>query len=180
VKRAWILGVSFIGWLAASGCGRPDASTAEGAPPAVKATGPQEAQPRLPTAKLWLGTQEITAEIALTSRQIETGMMFRTNITDAEGMLFVFTAPHRAAFWMKNVPIPLSCAYIDSEGTILEIRDMNRHNTNPIVARSDRVQFVLETARGWFERHQVNTGALVRTEIGPLRETFLGRAGRRR
>ena len=180
MKWVGIVGLSCIGWLVGSGCGRPDASPAEGAPPAVKATGPQEAQPRLPTVKLWLGTQEITAEIALTPRQIETGMMFRTNITDGEGMLFVFTAPHRAAFWMKNVPIPLSCAYLDPEGMILEIRDMNRHDTNSIVARSDRVQFVLETARGWFERHQVNTGALVRTEMGSLHETFLGRGGRRR
>jgi len=180
MKWVGIVGLSCIGWLVGSGCGRPDASPAEGAPPAVKATGPQEAQPRLPTVKLWLGTQEITAEIALTPRQIETGMMFRTNITDGEGMLFVFTAPHRAAFWMKNVPIPLSCAYLDPEGMILEIRDMNRHDTNPIVAKSDQVQFVLETARGWFERHQVSTGALVRTELGSLRETFLGRAGRRR
>ena len=57
---------------------------------------------------------------------------------------------------------------------------MHPHDTNPIVANSDRVQFVLETARGWFERHQVSTGALVRTEMGSLRETFLGRSPRRR
>ena len=171
---------ALIGSLVLSGCDRPDGRASASASPAAKATGPQEAQPKLPTVKLWLGTQEIAAEIALTLRQIETGMMFRTNIADNEGMLFVFTAPHQAAFWMKNVPIPLSCAYLDPEGAILEIHDMYPHDTNPIVARSDRVQFVLETARGWFERHQVSPGALVRTEMGSLRETFLGRGPRRR
>ena len=177
--RAWMVALCLVGWLVVSGCDRPDASTPERASAPRGSTGPQEAQPKLPTVKLWLGTQEISAEIALTLRQIETGMMFRTNISDTEGMLFVFSAPHRASFWMKNVPIPLSCAYLDPDGAILEIRDMNRKDTNPIVASSDRVQFVLETARGWFERHQVSTGALVRTEMGSLRETFLG-TGRRR
>ena len=171
---------ALIGSLVLSGCDRPDGRASASASPAANATGPQKAQPKLPTVKLWLGTQEIAAEIALTLRQIETGMMFRTNIADNEGMLFVFTAPHQAAFWMKNVPIPLSCAYLDPEGALLEIRDMHPHDTNPIVARSDRVQFVLETARGWFERHQVSPGALVRTEMGSLRETFLGRGPRRR
>jgi hypothetical protein len=171
---------ALIGSLVLSGCDRPDGRASASASPAANATGPQEAQPKLPTVKLWLGTQEIAAEIALTLRQIETGMMFRTNISESEAMLFVFAAPHQASFWMKNVPLALSCAYLDPEGIILEIRDMHPQDTNPIVARSERVQFVLETARGWFERHQVSTGALVRTEMGSLRETFFGADRRRR
>jgi hypothetical protein len=171
---------ALIGSLVLSGCDRPDGRASASAPPAANATGPQEAQPKLPSVKLWLGAHEIRAEVALTPRQIETGMMFRTNISESEGMLFVFAAPHQASFWMKNVPIPLSCAYLDPEGIIVEICDMHPQDTNPIVASSDRVQFVLETARGWFERQQVSTGALVRTEMGSLRETFLGRGQRRR
>lgn len=142
-------------------------------------TGPTAAQPRLDTLKVWLGSHELVAELALTSIQVQTGMMFRTNIAGNEAMLFVFGAPHRASFWMKNVPIPLSCAYLDSEGTILEIHDMQAHNEKPIPAGTDRVQFVLETAPGWFERNQVRTGMVVRTERGSLRETFFRRTGSR-
>ncbi len=179
MKRASAAAVALcVGAALLCACGRPGAS----APPASRptGTGPQSAQPKLPTVRVWLGTEEIEAEVALTRTQIETGMMFRTNITDREGMLFVFPGPHQAAFWMKNVPIPLTCAYIDPDGTILELHDMRPQDTNSIVADSDRVQFVLEMAHGWFGRHQVNTGALVRTEMGPLLDTFLGTGGGRR
>jgi uncharacterized membrane protein (UPF0127 family) len=154
----------------AVGCGKP-------APPPAAAPvvwQPTAAQPRLPTMKLYVGPAEITAEIATSAREIQTGMMFRTNVVEDEGMLFVFRQPHRAGFWMKNCPEPLSCAYIDPEGVILEILKMEPHDTNSLVAASDNVMFVLETKRGWFDRHNVRTGMVIQTERGPLRQTFFG------
>ena len=61
---------------------------------------PTAAQPKLETMKLWLGAEEMVAELALTGPQMQTGMMFRTNLAESAGMLFVFPAPHRASFWM--------------------------------------------------------------------------------
>ena len=136
---------------------------------------PTAAQPRLQTMKLWLGAEEMVAELALTGVQMQAGMMFRTNLAENAGMLFVFPEPHRASFWMKNCPLPLSAAYIDPEGVILEIHDLQPHNTNSVVASSEQVQFVLETNQGWFGRHHVTTGMVVRTEHGALRETFFGK-----
>ena len=133
------------------------------------------AQPRLPTIKIWLGAQELITEVAATHTQVATGMMYRTNILENEAMLFVFGRPHQAMFYMRNVPIPLSCAYIDNEGTILETHAMKPFEEAPIVAKTDNVQFVLETKEGWFQRNHVSTGTVVRTERGSLRETFLGR-----
>ena len=144
------------------------------APPAGPSL-PTVAQARLQTMKLWLGAEEMAAELALTAEQVQTGMMFRTNLAENAGMLFVFGAPHRASFWMKNCPLPLSAAYIDPEGVILEIHDLQPHNTNSVVASSERVQFVLETSQGWFGRHRVTTGMVVRTEHGTLLETFFRR-----
>jgi len=129
---------------------------------------PTAAQPRLATTKLYVGSAEIIAEKALLPKEIATGMMFRTNIVEEEGMIFNLRQPQQASFWMKNCPKPLSCAYIDPQGIILEIREMEPNNTNSIVASSDNVMFVLETARGWFERHGVHTGMLVQAESGPL------------
>ena len=111
-------------------------------------------------------------ELALTAEQQTAGMMFRTNLAENAGMLFVFPGPHQASFWMKNCPLPLSAAYIDPEGVILEINPLQPHNTNSVVAASDRVQFVLETNQGWFERHRVTPGMVIRTERGSLAETF--------
>ncbi len=132
-------------------------------------------QPRLVTLKLWVGTNEVTSEIAATMPQIMAGMMWRTNMPEMEGMLFVFSQPHRAQFWMRNTLLPLSCAYIDSEGTILELHEMKPRDETPIPAASDQVQYVLEMNKGWFERHGVTPGMLINTERGSLAQTFFRR-----
>lgn len=151
------------------GCGKAASSAAA---PQPEPNLPAAAQPKLQTMKLWLGAEELVVELAVTGQQQQTGMMFRTNLAENAGMLFVFSGPHQASFWMKNCPLPLSAAYIDPEGVILEIHDLQPHNTNAVVAASERVQFVLETNQGWFGRHHVTPGMVVRTEHGSLRETF--------
>lgn len=130
------------------------------------------AQPKLPTIRLWLGAHEITAEMALSKTEVATGMMFRKSMKEEEGMLFVFPVPHQTAFYMKNTYIPLSAAYIDPEGTILEIHDLTPLDVTPVPSASDQVQFVLEMNQGWFERHGLKEGAYLRTEKGSLQETF--------
>ena len=68
---------------------------------------PTQAQPKLPTLKIYLGAETLDAELAITPREVQTGMMFRTNVTDQSAMLFVFPEPHSRAnrFWMKNCPV---------------------------------------------------------------------------
>jgi uncharacterized membrane protein (UPF0127 family) len=178
VRSTWSIGslilVVLLGW----GCGQQpgNGGEAHASPrPAATRWEPTEAQAKLPTEELFIGRHQIRAELARTVRQIQTGMMFRTSIGEDEGMLFVFARPYRASFWMKNVTVPLSVAYIDSEGRILEIHPLEPGVEEPVEAASDRVQFVLETARGWFERHEVEVGTVVRTGRGTLRETFVGR-----
>ena len=165
--------------LAAAVCGGCAGGCKQATAPAVELDAgprlPTEAQPKLQTMKLWLGAEEMVAELALTAQQTQTGMMFRTNMAENAGMLFVFAEPHQASFWMKNCPLPLSAAYIDPDGVILEIHDLQPYNTNTVVAASNRVQFVLETNQGWFGRHHVTTGMVVRTERGPLLDTFFGK-----
>ena len=139
---------------------------------AADPTEPSQAQPKLPTIKLWLGSEELAAEMALTAQQERTGMMFRTNITDADAMIFVLPYPQQAAFWMKNCPESISAAYIDPEGVILEIHHLEKQDTNSVTAASSNVKYVLETSDGWFTRHNVNPGMVIRTERGTLAETF--------
>ena len=139
---------------------------------------PTQPNPRLQALRLFVGAHEVKAELALTEMQIRTGMMFRTNVVEDETMLFVFPNAHQVGFWMKNVSVELSCAYIDPEGIILETHDMVPHEATPIQSASDRVQFVLETRRGWFERHGIQPGVLIRTERGTLQETFFQRRPR--
>jgi uncharacterized membrane protein (UPF0127 family) len=133
---------------------------------------PKQAQPKLPTIKIYLGAEQLDAELALTAGQERTGMMFRTNIQETDAMLFVLPVPQRASFWMKNCPESISAAYITPDGVIEEIHHLEKNDTNGVVAARDDIQFVLETKDGWFTRHNINPGTVIRTEKGSLAETF--------
>ena len=74
---------------------------------------------------------------------------------------------------MKNVTVPLSVAYIDSEGRILEIHELVPGEETPVESQGANVQFALETSRGWFERHEVRPGTLIRAGRGSLQQSFL-------
>ncbi|MEI7733460.1 MAG: DUF192 domain-containing protein [Verrucomicrobiota bacterium] len=164
-------------WLAI-GCDSSDrAKTPSPAPtnaePRVTAFGYLDrAQPKLTTLRVWLGPQELTTELALTDVQRMTGMMYRTNMTDQEAMLFVFNYPSQQAFYMRNTKVPLSAAYVDSEGVIREIVDLHPLNETAVPSVSDQIQYVLEVPQGWFKRKNIGAGTIIRTERGTLAQTF--------
>ena len=166
---------SFIASLLAAALCTGCHKTAEVAPPPAPEVGmPTEAQPRLQTLKIYLGPETLDAELALTSRQQQTGMMFRTNVTDESAMLFVLPEPLRPpnGFWMTNCPVSLSAAYIGPDGVIEEIHHLEKNDIVPVVATNDNVVFVLEVKDGWFARRHIGTGTLIRTEKGSLADTF--------
>ena len=99
----------------------------------------------------------INAEIAKTSEQRAQGLMFRPELPDGEGMLFVFERDDFQSFWMKDTLVPLSIAFILSDGRIVEIRDMEPGNLNPIVS-SRSVRYALEVPQGWFSRVNIIVG----------------------
>jgi len=65
---------------------------------------PTKAQPKLQTMKFFVGPETVTAELCLTEVQVGTGMMFRKEMAENDGMLFVFSRPHRTSFYMRNTP----------------------------------------------------------------------------
>jgi uncharacterized membrane protein (UPF0127 family) len=151
-----------------SGCDKPGTPVASGFEPGE----PTQAQGTLQTMKLWLGSAELKAELALTPIQQQTGMMYRTNLAENSGMLFPLAYTQQASFWMKHCPYPLSIAYIDTEGVIREIHDLRPHDTNSVVSAAANIRFTLETNQGWFQRHNVREGMTIRTERGSLMDTF--------
>jgi hypothetical protein len=172
MKRVFLMALA-VG-IVVIGCGKSPAPPIAPAP--VAASGmpalPTKAQAKLRTIRLWLGPEELSVEMALTPMEEQTGMMFRTNMDEMTGMIFVFQRPMQVAFWMKNCPLPLSCAYITPDGAIAEIHDLEPFNTNSVVANSGDIQYVLEVNQGWFGRHHIATGTIVKTERGALQETF--------
>ena len=163
-----------IGTVLLAGACRKEAPPAA-PPPAARPLLPTQAQPKLRTIKIRLGAEEMTVELAVTPEQITTGMMFRTNIEENTGMLFLLGRPVQPSFWMKNCPLPLSAAFIDPSGTVLELHDFQPQNTNPVPATAHNVQYVLETSHGWFEQHHIGNGTLVVTEHGSFPDVLAAR-----
>jgi uncharacterized membrane protein (UPF0127 family) len=130
------------------------------------------AQPRLRTMKLYLGAEELAAELAMKPVEIYTGMMWRTNMAENEAMLFVFPSAEPRAFYMRNTYVPLSLAYIEPDGTVAEIHDLQPRDETPVPSRSGNVQFVLEVRQGWFKRHSIAPGTVVRSQYGELKNSF--------
>ena|SRR5208282_1375903 len=114
----------------------------------------------LRTADLKISNVPLTVEIADTPQASENGLMFRGSLPEDRGMLFVYDAdaPKRATFWMKNTKIPLSIAFIDSAGTILEVKSMYPMDESVVSSSSAEVAYALEVNQGWFDRHKISPG----------------------
>jgi uncharacterized membrane protein (UPF0127 family) len=105
----------------------------------------------------------VKAEIARTQEERARGLMYRKELPDGEGMLFVFERDQIASFWMKNTYIPLSIAYITSDGRIVEIRDMYPHDESSVMS-SRSVRYALEVPQNWFSRVGIKTGDVVKID----------------
>jgi uncharacterized protein len=117
-------------------------------------------QPTLPTARLTAGMHIITAEFATTSQSRTVGMMFREKTAPNHGMLFVFETKAQECFWMSNTPLPLSIAFIEDDGTILQINDMAPKNET-LHCSQRPVRFALEMEQGWFARKGLAVGSKI-------------------
>ena len=102
----------------------------------------------------------LRAEIAASDEDRSQGLMHRKKLPDGEGMLFVFDRDQPLSFWMKNTLIPLSIAFIASDGRIIEIKDMQPQDTNSVKS-SRSVRYALEVPQGWFSRAGVKAGDVV-------------------
>lgn len=116
---------------------------------------------QLPTWDLQIGSHKITVEVADTPAVMNRGLMFRTKLADGAGMIFVYPAPQKVSFYMKNTKIPLSIGFVDSEGVLLEIRDMQPLDETPIPSASASVRYAIEVPQGWFARAGIKPGAKV-------------------
>ena len=127
----------------------------------------------LPTITLQVGSQNVEAELALSSKEQAKGLMHRKLMNEMHGMLFSFKQDRVLHFYMKNTLIPLSIAYLDRDGVIREIYDMQPLDER-IVSSRWPMRFALEMNQGWFERYNVGIGQRVTLPEGsPLQHSQL-------
>ncbi len=99
----------------------------------------------------------LSAELADTPDRRSRGLMYRTDLSLNEGMLFIFDQAERHCMWMRNTPLPLSVAFADAAGRIINIADMAPFTETAHCAAKAAV-YALETRQGWFSRHQLGPG----------------------
>jgi uncharacterized protein len=120
----------------------------------------EEPQTNLKRVALGVGMHRIDAQVALTPEQRQIGLMWRKNMPTHEGMLFVFEQPSQQCFWMKNTLIPLTAAFVDDEGTIVNLVDMQPQTLNPHCSAKP-VRYVLEMNQGWFAKKNIKAGTKI-------------------
>ncbi|MDR2730181.1 MAG: DUF192 domain-containing protein [Treponema sp.] len=103
----------------------------------------------------------IKAEIAENPEERSLGLMYRKELKDGEGMLFVFDNDALHSFWMKNTLIPLSIAFVLYDGRILEIKDMYPKDLTSVVP-SRSIRYALEVPQGWFKRAGIRDGDVLK------------------
>jgi uncharacterized membrane protein (UPF0127 family) len=108
----------------------------------------------------------ITLQLARTEQEREQGLMYVENLPPDDGMLFIYTASSTESYWMYHTLIPLSIAWIDRDGTIVDIQDMARLNDPNDLSEASRTVYTpaapywyaLEVNQGWFVQHGVGVG----------------------
>jgi uncharacterized protein len=115
---------------------------------------------KFPTIPLNVGVYVIKAEVAATPAEREQGLMFRERMGPNEGMVFLFEGPASVCMWMKNTLIPLSVAFIDENGKIINIEDMQPQTTDSHCAKK-QIRYALEMNRGWFKQKNIKAGSIV-------------------
>jgi uncharacterized membrane protein (UPF0127 family) len=108
-----------------------------------------------------IGGKRLEIEVVESPEKVERGLMFRDKMAPDAGMLFVFSTPQILSFWMKNTRLPLSVAFIDTAGKVVNIRDMEPFDTKTPHRSFRPAKYALEMNQGWFAKNGVGPGTAV-------------------
>ena len=111
----------------------------------------------LPTVPLAINGNKLTVEVARTTEQQMTGLMYRFSLKPDHGMVFVFDRSEQRAFWMKNTNIPLSIAFVAADGRIVNIEDMAPRDETSHFSVGPAM-YAIEMRKGWFAERGIKAG----------------------
>lgn len=101
--------------------------------------------------------QKVNLEVSCSESQRSKGLMNRKFLAENDGMIFVFPSEDYLSFWMKNTLIPLSIAFVDKDMKIVDIREMQPHNLEPIVSTKKAI-IAIEMNTKWFSKNSIKVG----------------------
>jgi uncharacterized membrane protein (UPF0127 family) len=112
----------------------------------------------LPTATLAINGHSLIVELAATPAARTCGLSHRENLPQNRGMLFIFPDSRPETFWMKDTLIPLSIAFVDDAGQIMNIQNMTPVQTDELYSSQGPARYAIEVNQGWFERQGIAAG----------------------
>lgn len=118
------------------------------------------AQEAMPMTELTVGMYRIEAEVAANQRNREVGLMHRKTMAAQHGMLFVFDLPARHCMWMRNTLLPLAVAFIDEQGRITNVEEMQPQTDDNHCAAAP-AKFALEMNAGWYKTRGFGAGTVI-------------------
>jgi uncharacterized membrane protein (UPF0127 family) len=171
VTRVGIAGVlALVGFgacMPAQGDEAPaaDAGNAQSTSPPNPAAAGRNARPAAGTAWVIFGADTVVAEVARTEDERAEGLMYRQELPDGVGMIFVFDDNEIRSFWMQNTYVALDIAYIDPGLVVVDIQQMEPLTTDPHQSAAPAM-FALEVRKGWFAEKGIRVGAKAEVVFG--------------
>lgn len=159
-------GIPFVlAIFALSGCSTAEGDNVPAGEPAATAAAPEAPSqavaeaPRPAPGKAWVifGADTVVAEVARTPDERAEGLMYREDVPDGTGMLFVFETSEVRSFWMQNTYVALDIAYIGADFVVVDIQQMDALTTDPHESAGPAM-FALEVRQGWFEEQGIRAG----------------------
>nr|WP_281384377.1 DUF192 domain-containing protein [Pelagicoccus albus] len=124
---------------------------------------------------LQVGEKNITIEFALTHAQQAKGLMYRDGIEDDHGMLFVYKAPQRMSYWMKNVDFPIDIGFFTADGVLREVYPLYAQDTLSRKSIRDDMMYALEVRHKWFSDNNIRPGA--KLDLETVRQAVAASSG---
>lgn len=162
-----VAALTFTGCARADGDSPPASLAAEpgSAPQAAGAAQPVTARPARGRAWVVFGSDTVAAEVARTPDERAQGLMYRQELPDGTGMIFVFDDNVVRSFWMQNTYVPLDIAFMDPAFTVVDIQQMAPMTTDPHESAAPAM-FALEVRQGWFAEKGIGVGARAQVVFG--------------
>jgi uncharacterized membrane protein (UPF0127 family) len=108
---------------------------------------------------LRVGEKLVHLQIAVSTLEMERGLMERRDLGADEGMLFAYTSPQQMSYWMRNTPTPLDIGFFDRSGVLQEVYPLHPFDETSLKSRSESLQYAVELRQGWFHDNDVRSGA---------------------
>ncbi len=124
-------------------------------------------------AQISLGDKSLSIEFAITQSEQRKGLMGRDGIEDDHGMLFIYKAPQRMSYWMKNVEFPIDIGFFTADGVLREVYPMYPQDTLARRSIREDMLYALETRHRWFSENDIRPGA--KLDLDAMRKALADR-----